>query len=198
MASNPPGWGRVYAHLGDRGLSVEAFKEAIRGGRTVVTNGPWLDLRGQRTGPGAVLDLAAGDRLDIRARVRGPGAEHLTLVGPDGVMAEGDATSELRFETTVEGPTWIAAVARGASHPNTLDESVLAHTSPVYVDVAGRRVARAADARWCLEFLDTLERFVDEHGHFDPTTRDDHFGDLVAVLDQARSFYRQVAKTANR
>ena len=44
------------------------------------------------------------------------------------------------------GPTWIAAVARGGSHPNTLDESVLAHTSPVYVDVAGRRVGRAADA----------------------------------------------------
>jgi hypothetical protein len=25
VASNPPGWARVYAHLGDRGLSVEAF-----------------------------------------------------------------------------------------------------------------------------------------------------------------------------
>ena len=178
VASNPPGWGRVYAHLGDRGLSVEAFKEAIRGGRTVVTNGPWLDFEVNGRVSGAVLDLA--------------------LVGPDGTMAEGDATFELRFETTVEGPTWIAAVARGTSHPNTLDESVLAHTSPVYIDVAGRRVARAADARWCLEFLDSLERLVDEHGHFDPTTRDDHFGELVAVLDQARSFYRQVAKTANR
>jgi len=40
VASNPPGWGRVYAQLGDRGLSVAAFKEAIRAGRTVVTNGP--------------------------------------------------------------------------------------------------------------------------------------------------------------
>ena len=198
VASNPPGWGRVYAHLGDRGLSVEAFKEAIRGGRTVVTNGPWLDFEVNGRVPGAVLDLALGERLDVRAGVRGPGAEHLALVGPDGTMAEGDATFELRFETTVEGPTWIAAVARGTSHPNTLDESVLAHTSPVYIDVAGRRVARAADARWCLEFLDSLERLVDEHGHFDPTTRDDHFGELVAVLDQARSFYRQVAKTANR
>ncbi len=155
-------------------------------------------LRGQRTGPRRRARPGPRRPARLRARVRGPGAEHLTLVGPDGVMAEGDATSELRFETTVEGPTWIAAVARGTSHPNTLDESVLAHTSPVYVDVAGRRVARAADARWCLEFLDSLERLVDEHGHFDPTTRDDHFGDLVAVLDQARSFYRQVAKTANR
>jgi len=47
VASNPPGWGRVYAQLGDRGLSVAAFKEAIRAGRTVVTNGPrgaWSSL----------------------------------------------------------------------------------------------------------------------------------------------------------
>ena len=198
VASNPPGWGRVYAQLGDQGLSVEAFKEAIRAGRTVVTNGPWLTFEVNGQGAGAVLDLAPGDRLDIRARVRGPGAERLTLVGPDGVVTESDAASELRFETTLDnGPTWISAVARGGSHPNTLDESVLAHTSPVYVDVAGRRVARAADAQWCLRFLDTLERFVDQHGHFDPATREEHFGDLVTVLYEARSFYRRVAETAN-
>jgi hypothetical protein len=199
VASNPPGWGRVYANLGDRGLSVSAFKEAIRRGRTVVTNGPWLTFEVNGQGSGAVLDLAAGDRLDIRARVQGHGAEELTLVGPDGVVAEGDAASDLRIETTVaDGPTWIAAVARGAGHPNTLDESVLAHTSPVYVDVAGRRIAREADARWCLEFLDALERFAGEHGRFDPATRDAHFGDLVAVLDEARSFYRRVAEGAER
>jgi hypothetical protein len=193
-ASNPPGWGRVYARLGEHGLSVAAFKEAIRAGRTVVTNGPWLTLEVNGQGPGAVLDLADGDRLDLRASVQGPGAERLTLVGPDGVIAEGDASSELRFATTVDGgPSWIAAVARGGSHPNTLDESVFAHTSPVYVDVAGRRVARAADARWCLAFLDTLGRFVDEHGHFEPATRAAHLGDFVALVDEARSFYRQVA-----
>jgi hypothetical protein len=198
-ASNPPGWGRVYAQLGGQALSVAAFKEAIRGGRTVVTNGPWLTLDVNGQGPGAVLDLAVGDRLDVRASVRGLGAEHLTVVGPDGVMAQGDAASELRFETTLDGgPTWIAAVARGAGHPNTLDQSVLAHTSPVYVDVAGRRVARLADARWCLELLDTLERFVSQHGHFDPATRAAHLGDLVAVLEAARAFYRRVADSAER
>jgi hypothetical protein len=198
VASNPPGWGRVYAQLGDQPLSVAAFKQAICAGRTVVTNGPWLTLEVNGHGPGAVLDLAAGDRLDVHARVQGPGVERLTLVGPDGVMAAGDAASELRLETTLEGPTWIAAVARGGSHPHTLDQAVLAHTTPVYVDVDGRRVARADDARWCLAFLDTLERFVDQHGQFDPATRVAHLGDLVGVLDQARSFYRRVAESADR
>jgi hypothetical protein len=196
--SNPPGWGRVYAWLGDQALSVEAFKQAIREGRTVITNGPWLTLQVNGSRPGAVLDLAAGDRLDIRAHVQGPGVERLTLVGPDGAMASNDVAAELRLETTLEGPTWIAAVARGPGHPHTLDRSVLAHTSPIYADVAGRRVARARDARWCLQLLDTLERFIGEHAHLDPATRTSHLGDLVAVLDKARSFYRGVADAADR
>jgi hypothetical protein len=193
-ASNPPGWGRVYAYLGERALSVEAFQDAIRGGRTVVTNGPWLTLEVNGHGPGAVLDLAPGDRLDIRTRVVGPGVDQLTLVGPDGVLARVDGDTDLSYTSTVDSPLWIAAVARGPGHPRTLDRSVLAHTSPVYVDVAGRRVARAADARWCLDLLDSVERLADRYGHFDPATRANHFGDLVAVLDEARAFYRQIAE----
>ena len=103
--SNPPGWGRVYAHLGDQKLSVAAFKDAIRAGRTIVTNGPWLTLDVNGQGPGAVLDLAPGDRLEARATVTGPGGDHLSLVGPDGVIAQGDATSEVRFEAAVTAPT---------------------------------------------------------------------------------------------
>ena len=199
VISNPPGWARVYAQLGEQSLSVAGFKVAIRAGRTFVTNGPWLTLSVNGCGPGAVLDLAPGDSLNIRARVRGPGAERLTLVGPDGVLAEGDAADELQFTTTLQdGPLWIAAVARGSGHPNTLDRSVLAHTSPVYVDVAGQRVSRAAAAHWCLDFLNTLEQFVDTHGHFDVATRSAHFGDFVAVLDEARRFYRRVAESARQ
>ena len=103
--SNPPGWGRAYAYLGDQKLSVAAFKEAIRAGRTIVTNGPWLTLDVNGQGPGAVLDLAPGDRLEARATVTGPGGDHLSLVGPDGVIAQGDATSEVRFEAAVTAPT---------------------------------------------------------------------------------------------
>jgi hypothetical protein len=198
VASNPPGWGRVYAQLGGRPLSLAGFQEAIRAGRTMVTNGPWLELEVNGHGPGAVLDLATGDQLDVRTRATGPGAERLELVGPDGVMAEGEGVGELRLETSVEGPSWIAAVARGGRNPNTLDVSALAHTSPVYLDVAGRRVARAADARWCLELLDALERLVRERGHFQAASREAHLGDVVAVLDQARAFYRRVADAATR
>ena len=49
VASNPPGWARVYAHLGDAPLSVEAFKQAIRDGAHRRHERPVADVR--RRGP---------------------------------------------------------------------------------------------------------------------------------------------------
>jgi hypothetical protein len=197
VISNPPGWARVYANLGDEPLSVAAFKDAIRAGRTVATNGPWLTLEVNGRGPGTVLDAAPGAPLHVVARVEGPGAEVLSIVGPDGVIAKQDAATPLDLRMTVDdGPTWIAAIARGPGHPHTLDKSVLAHTSPVYVDVAGRRVGRAADAHWCTELLDNVELLVQKHGFFEPENRDAHLHDFAVLFDEARSFYRGVAEAA--
>jgi len=69
---------------------------------------------------------------------------------------------------------------------------VFAHTTPVYVDVDGRRVGRAASARWCLRLLDGLQELAAEQGLFDPANRELQLGELVAVLDRARAFYRDV------
>lgn len=192
VASNPPGWGRVYAQLGGAGLSVAAFQDAVRAGRTLVTNGPWLTLDVDGHGPGAVLDRQAGERLRVRATVVGSGVDRLVLHGPDGELSAtgGDV---LEHEVALDGGgLWLAAAAYGGQDPHTLGAPVFAHTSPVYVDVAGRRVARAGAARWCVDLLDALQAFVAEHGRFDPALRDEQFGDLVAVLDRARAVYRGV------
>ena len=142
-ASNPPGWGRVYADLQGEPLSVPAYQEAIRAGRTVVTNGPWLQLTVDGSGPGSVLDRRPGDRLRVEVKATVPA----TLVGPDGEIAVTNDTF------VVDRPTWIAAVARAPRDERTLDETAFAHTTAVYVDVDGRRVGRERDARWCLEVV---------------------------------------------
>ena len=190
-ASNPPGWGRMYAQLGDAPLSTAAFADAVRAGRTVVTNGPWPTLDVDGHGPGAVLDRRPGERVAVRARVLGSGVEQLVLYGPDGVLASG--TGELKHEVTADDGLWLAAAAHGGSDPHTVGAPVFAHTTPVYVDVDGRRVARAASARWCLGLLDGLQELAAEQGRFDPEEQERQFGDLVAVLERARSFYRGVS-----
>ena len=193
VASNPPGWARVYAHLGDRPLSVEAFKQAIRDGRTVVTNGPWLTFTAAGRGPGHVIDARAGERMAVTAAV--VGADRLTIVGPDGVLAEtGD--ERLSYTLDVDGPTWVAAVARGPA--TGLAPSGLAHTTPVYVDVDGARVARAAAADWCLGLIDGLHRLLVEHGAFRPEHRERRLADYADLLDAGRRYYRGVRAAAGR
>ncbi|HWM59117.1 MAG TPA: CehA/McbA family metallohydrolase [Pseudonocardia sp.] len=193
-ASNPPGWARVYGRLGPAGLSVAAFAEAVRAGETLVTNGPWLTLDVDGHGPGAVLDRAPGDRLHVRLGAVG-GGTRLVLYGPDGELA-GSEDDRLEHEVVVERGLWLAAAAHGDRDAHTLGSPVFAHTSPVYVDVAGRPVARAASARWCLRLLDGLQRLVTEHGRFDPARREQQLGSMIAIIEQARTVYRDVEEAA--
>jgi hypothetical protein len=195
LISNPPGWARVYADLRGAPLSVAAFQEAIRAGRTIATNGPWLELRVDGRGPGDVLEADPGGRLPVSARVEGPGVRSLQLVGPDGVLAHADATGPEppAIDTTVgvEDSPWLCAVARGPRHPAVLGPVVFAHTSPVYVEAGGRPVARAASARWLLDWLDRFGELLTAHGRFaDDRQRDE----VTAVVERARAWYQSLVK----
>jgi hypothetical protein len=192
VASNPPGWGRMYAHLNGSPLNIEAYREAITRGRTVVTNGPWLTLDVDGSAPGDVLDLTAGQRLLARATVIGSGVQRLVLHSSDGELAS-TQDAVLDYELDVTTPSWVAAAAYGDRDEHTLGAPVFAHTTPVYLDIAGRPVAKPDSIRWCLRALDLLERLVRDHGRFDSERRNDHLDDLIAVVERARDYYRTIA-----
>jgi hypothetical protein len=187
--SNPPGWARAYADLRGEPLSVAAWQAAVRQGRTFVTNGPWVGLRVADSTPGDTIELAGAADLEVVATVRGLGVETLQIVGPDGPIAESSVTGEhgeVAVTVAVGEPMWIAAIARGGPHPAVLDAHVTAHTSPVYVDVDGRRVNRRADIAWCLDWIARFEDLARTHGSFA------HEGQLQALvdhLDEARRAY---------
>ena len=194
LFSNPPGWGRVYADLRGQPLSVAAFADAIRAGRTLATNGPWVELAVDGHGPGDPVPAAHGQRLAVTVRVEGPGVERLELVGPDGVLAHaeagGGAAPAIDTELEVDGPAWLCAVARGPGHPSVLGPVVFAHTSPVWVEVDGRPVRRPASARWLLDWLERFETLLGEHGRF---ADDAQRAEVVAVIERARRWYRAIA-----
>lgn len=187
VKSNPPGWSRAYAYLGGTPLSVTAWQDAVRDGRTFATNGPWLESTVDGHGLGDTVSLDGPRSLFVTARAIGVGVERLDIVGPTGVLATG--TTDLAVHLHVGEPTWLAAVARGGSHPAVLGPQVYAHTSPIWVDIAGHAVARAADAAWCLDWLDRFENLTRKTGTF---THHEQLHDLVDVLDQARAYYRTI------
>jgi hypothetical protein len=195
LNSDPPGWARMYAHLGDVPLSADAYKAAIRAGRTLATNGPWITLSVDGQPIGEVLHRRVDDRLDIEATCSGPGVTGVELIGADGRidMARGAGAATLRSGIRVTSATWIAARAIGQKHPSIMRGPATAHTSPVYVDVDGQRVARPVDGAWCLDWLDRLEGLIREHGRYrDP----DHRREILDLVERARAFYRPIAAAA--
>jgi hypothetical protein len=195
LISNPPGWARVYADLRGAPLSVAAFQDAIRAGRTLATNGPWVELMVGGRGPGDVIEAEPGQWLPVSAHTEGLGVERLELVGPDGVVASSaaDGSRPPAIDTTLElaGSMWLCAVARGPQHPSVLGPVVFAHTSPVHVEVGGQPVGRPASARWLMDWLDRFEELLRTHGRFaDDTQRDE----VIAVVRRARPYYQ--ARTA--
>jgi hypothetical protein len=193
LLSNPPGWARVYADLRGAPLSVAAFADAIRAGRTLATNGPFVELAVDGHPPGGRLVAAVGRRLPVTVRCQGLGVERLELVGPDGVLAAADAgggaAPALDTAVEVDRSLWLCAVARGPGHPSVLGPVVFAHTSPVWVEVGGRPVRRPASARWLLDWLDRFQAMAGEHGRF---ADDGQWAELQAVVDRARRWYADI------
>ena len=92
---------------------------------------------------------------------------------------------------SISRSSWIALRVRGAGDrlaPN--DREVYAHTSPVYVTVAGRKVASREDARFFVEQIDALIAKMDSRGHFaEPAQRDA----IVHRFREAQEIYRRIA-----
>jgi hypothetical protein len=192
LFSNPPGWGRVYADLRGTPLSVAAFADAVRAGRTQATNGPFLELLVDGRGPGDRIEATPGRRLPVTVGCQGLGVERLELVGPDGVLAAtdagGGAAPAIDAEVEAGESMWLCAVARGPGHPSVLGPMVFAHTSPVWVELHGRPLRRPASARWLLDWLDRFEAMLGQHGRF---ADDGQRAEVVGVIEQARRRYRE-------
>lgn len=192
--SNPPGWFRAYVELGDQPLSAEAWQQAVRSGRTFVTNGPWLEIDVNGCGIGQDVDLDERDVVRVSASSRGPGVESLTMVSAYGILAEkrlpnGSDGGRLDIELPISSPTWLAAIAAGPEPHAALGPRLYAHTSPIWINLRGQGVRRARDATWCLDWITRLEAFVHKHGRFDSP---EQLLDLQGGLERARSFYANI------
>jgi hypothetical protein len=131
------GQSRTYAHLGGEPWSYAAWIEAVRAGKTCISEGPFIDLQVDGKLPGAMLSVPVDPRTRVQASI-GPldsmGA--LEIVANGVVRVQQVATAGASISITAEldpgGLRWIAARYRRS------DGAFVAHTSPIYFpDQAG-------------------------------------------------------------
>jgi hypothetical protein len=159
---------RTYARL----LPEEEFTythwiEAVRAGRTFVTNGPLLSLTVNGQDPGSVLDLGtAGESVGIRAEARSAiPFERLEVIDRGTVVASAAASGSpaaavVEAELPVAASTWLAARCQGQQQVfhRPANQRVFAHTSAVTVRVAGRPLR--PDPAAVTALLEQLDRML--------------------------------------
>ena len=129
------------------GLTYKGWIEAVRAGRTFITNGPLLTLSIDGHGPGDVLALQSERGIvAIRAEAKSTVPfEWLELRNNVGICATARAsgdppTAVLEIEVPIDSCGWVAARCHGRQLVHHRPEQrALAHTSPVYITLPGQK-----------------------------------------------------------
>jgi hypothetical protein len=171
-AEVPLGAIRTFARL-DPGepLSFAAWAAAVRAGRTFVSSGAIVDIDVDGHGPGDVVRCgSSGGSVDVRvtAVAAQPIIDTVELVHDGRVVAAVSAdrpgaerlTLAERVEVTRSG--WLAARVTSREHiRSAFATSMGAHSSPVYLDVDGRRTWSPADAEAIATIIDGARTWVE-------------------------------------
>ena len=194
--SSPPGGQRAFVRIeGD--FTTESWCAGVRRGETFVTNGPMIDfnINGARIGSELRVERGASVRIEASAGSWLP-MQRLEIVANGEILALADATYEGRFarvehELRIDESCWIAARVVGEAHELVMDESLYAHTSPIYVVADGAPIARRDDAAYFIEWIDRLLETVQAHGRF---ASDDQRDDVIATFREGQRYYRAIAE----
>ncbi len=153
---------RFYTFVGGP-FSYERWFAAVRAGHTFVSTGPVVLLTVNGHLPGDTVDVAPGTRLHITAEAFGHSGQvplrSLEIVGHSNVLARSAGQDAAHLAATLDLEArhgiWIAARCQAGT-------GQIAHTTPVYVTVAGNGFHNPDTLRRNLEisegYLQELER----------------------------------------
>ncbi len=162
---------RTYVDTAGEPRNMAAWAEGVRRGRTLVTNGPLLELKVNGKTPGAVIDWKPGQTLAIEGAVgSSPSGLTFEIVVNGRVLTDVNNPESGELERALAGGGWIAARCRGSTSELDQSSPIFAHTSPVYITVDGKtsHADRAAiqslraDVEQVRDWIESVGRFERE------------------------------------
>ncbi|MBI5771386.1 MAG: CehA/McbA family metallohydrolase [Verrucomicrobia bacterium] len=175
---------RVYVKL-DAPATSRSFLRGLTQGRSFITNGPLLEFDVEGKSAGDTLDLPARRAVKIRARVLGRdefGRAELVFNGTviartDPRKVGGHFAAHLDTSVEITEPGWLAlrvpatmpytdSARYAGTGANLLGKALFAHTSPVYVNLAGKSICQPAAVRTLVADLETSIATIEAKGAF--------------------------------
>jgi hypothetical protein len=163
-----------------------------------VTNGPFVELRAGRQGPGDRLRLPGPGKVRVTAKVwwqlplrRAELVQDGKVVATKELAADGPWEVTWEQEVPFERCGWLALRTSGPRHADNPSGEAFAHTSPIYVEVTGRPPSARADARYFVAWIDRLEVALRERDRL-PTAADK--AQVAAQMEAARLVYARIGR----
>ena len=201
---------RMYAHLGKQDFSADRWFDAVKAGRTFVTNGPMIEFTVNGKRPGEEIIISDGAEVSIQARVWGGKGRvvptELEIVSQGEVIKRIEPNRANPEEMSVEFSLpandgfWVAARAKGS-------DGSQAHTTPIYIKKPSLRFWNADDAgRLIDERMESLQEVEDmlaeytarlerEPGNYVVMQYVQQGPELMKRVEKARAAYRELRVT---
>lgn len=192
----------MYAYLGDR-LEWGRWVDAVRAGRTFVTNGPLLQLAidGQIAG-GEVPLPADGGSVEVVARMDSAfAADKLELIRNGNVLeqiplADDGRSGVLRKRFRVESSGWYTLRASTAGPVLPVDDVRLyAETGPIYVYCGDGQIRSQDDAEYFVRWIDDIARQASAHSGWRSARERER---VLAQFEEARAIFVERAHEASQ
>ena len=196
------GAARMYAHLG-RNLTWEGWVDAVRAGRTFVTNGPLLQLSIDGHIAGSEIRLTSeGGSVDVLARMDSAfPVETLELIrNGEPVeripLQDGGHSAAVRKRIAVAESGWYTLRALTSEPVPPIDDTHLyAETGPIYVRAGQQEIRSTEDAEYFVRWIDDISRQARDHPGWRSQKERDH---VLGQFEQAREVFARRAAEAVR
>jgi hypothetical protein len=199
IRSQLPGASRAYVKI-DGPFSYAAWIDGLRKGRSFISNGPMLEITVDEQSPGGTLRLGSPREAHVVAQATSQfPLEKVEVVFNGAVLAKGTMASDklsaaIDVRAAIPKSGWISLRAQGPSHPDHSGGLLEAHSSPIYVEVAGKPIASRADAEYFLKWLDRLALAMRLRDRIPGPELKQH---VESQLEAARQVYVRVAQSAD-
>ncbi len=197
VVSRLPGGDRVYVKI-DGPLDYAKWIDGLRAGRSFVTNGPMLEFSVATAQLGDTIKLETPRELRFSAMARSHFPMAKVEVIYNGEVAvtvpltDNKQVAELQNVIKLDRSGWLALRASGPGHVDHPVGSLDAHTSPIYVEVAGSPAGARADAELFLKWIDRLSLALRLR---DRVPNDELRKHVQNQLEAARVVYTKIAET---
>ncbi|OHB61947.1 MAG: hypothetical protein A2167_02685 [Planctomycetes bacterium RBG_13_46_10] len=201
----PLGSNRVYARV-EGPANYASWLEAVKAGRTFVTNGPILEFDAAGQQPGDVVEFSGTKHIKARVTARsilpfttleivanGETVGHKTVAVWNNPPKDGLYSMEVEATVDLSRSMWLAA--RVVEHPDLRDRilprglSVFAHTGPVYFLKDGGKVREEASIMYLRKYVEGTLHWL---GTDPPFVKEEELRSARSAAEEALRFYKNL------